>query len=188
MRVAKLVRIREQNGRSRLLGAIAMYLLLLLPAYGQKIDRPITAQEINAVKTAIWDEIYDYKFEGAYIDIEALISHGYMIRLYIRPTVIQGSGQVSYKLPSGEVAWVFEFSKDLAALVREPQDKVPPTSSSTLTPYLDDGEICADKKDWLHEPLWISPDPPKAEVDAAVLRERRGKGTSQHDVLSEASR
>jgi hypothetical protein len=33
---------------------------LLLPAYGQKIERPITAQEINAVKTAIWDEIYDY--------------------------------------------------------------------------------------------------------------------------------
>jgi|HubBroStandDraft_3_1064219.scaffolds.fasta_scaffold03028_6 hypothetical protein len=60
MRVAKPVRIRGQNGRWRLLGAIAMYLSLLLPAYGQKIERPITAQEINAVKTAIWDEIYDY--------------------------------------------------------------------------------------------------------------------------------
>jgi hypothetical protein len=177
MRLARLVRIRGQNGRSRLLGAIAMYLWLLLPAYGQKIDRPITAQEINEVKTAIPDEIYDYKFEGADIDIEALTSHGHMIRLYIRPTVIQGSGQVICKLPIGEVARVFEFSKDLAVLVREPRDKVPPTSSSTLTLHLDDEEICADKKDWLHEPLWISPDPSKAEVDAAVVRERRRKGT-----------
>jgi hypothetical protein len=165
-----------------------MYLSLLLPAYGQKIDRPITAQEINAVKTAVRDEIYDYKSEGAYIDIEALTSHGYMIRLYTRPTVIQGSGRVIYKLSIGEVARVFEFSKDLAVPVREPRDKVPPTSSSTLTLYLDDEEICADKKDWLHEPLWISPDPSKAEVDAAVVRERSRKGTSQHDVLSEASR
>jgi hypothetical protein len=72
-------------------------------------------------------------------------------------------------------------------LVREPRDKFPPTSSSTLTLYLDDAEICADKRDWLHETLWILPDPSKAEVDAAVMRERRRKGTSQHDELREAS-
>ena len=53
--------------------------------------------------------------------------------------------------------------------------------------YLDDEEICADKKDWLHETLWISPDPSKAEVDAAVVRERRRKGTSQHDELGKTS-
>ena len=111
-----------------------------------------------------------------------------MLRLHIRPTVIQGSGQVIYKLPIGEVARVFEFSKDLAVLVREPRDKAPPTSSSTLTLYLDDEGICVDKKDWLHEPLSISPDPSKAEVDAGVVRDRRRKGTSQHDVWSEASR
>src|SRR6202041_1898831 len=52
---------------------------------------------------------------------------------------------------------------------------------------LDDEEICADKKDWLHETLWISPDPSKAEVDAAVVRESRRKGTSQHDELGKTS-
>jgi hypothetical protein len=173
--------------KSRLLGVIALCFWLVLPAHGQKSDRSITAQEISAVKTAILDEIYDYKLEGAYIDISALTSRGYMIRLYIRPNLIQGSGQVIYKLPIGEVARVFELSKDLVVLVREPRDKFPPTSSSTLTLYLDDAEICADKRDWLHETLWILPDPSKAEVDAAVMRERRRKGTSQHDELREAS-
>ena len=114
-------------------------------------------------------------------------SRGYMIGLYIRPNLIQGSGQVSYELPIGEVAGIFEFSKDLAVLIRDPRAKFPPTSSSTLTLYLADEEICADKKDWLHETLRISPTPSKAEVDAAVMRERRRKGTSQHDMLRETS-
>src|SRR5271156_7075068 len=174
-------------GRLRLVGAFAVCLWLVWPAYGQQSDRPITPQEINAVKTAILDEIYDYKFEGAYVDIEALTPRGYMICLYIRPNLIQGSGQVIYKLPVGEVARIFEFSKDLAVLIREPRDKFPPTSSSTLTLYLDDEEICADKKDWIHETLWILPDPSESEVHAAVVRERGRKGTSQHDVSREAS-
>jgi hypothetical protein len=174
-------------GRLRLVGAFAVCLWLVLPAYGQQSDRPITPQEINAVKTAIRDEIYDYQFEGAYIDIEALTPREYKIRLYIRPNLIQGSGQVIYKLPVGEVARIFEFTKDLAVLIREPRDKFPPTSGSTLTLYLDDEEICADKKNWLHETLWISPAPSQAEVDAAVTRERTRKGTSQHDEPREPS-
>jgi hypothetical protein len=119
---------------------------MLLPAHGQPSDRPITANEMSAVKTAILDEIHDYKFEGAYVDIEALTSRGYKIRLYIRPNLIQGSGQVIYKLPIGGVARIFDFSNDMAVLLREPRDKFPPTSGSTLTLYLDDQEICADKK------------------------------------------
>ena len=166
---------------------MALCLWLVLPAYGQQSDRPITANEVSAVKTAILDEIYDYKFEAAYIDIEALTSRGYKIRLYIRPNLIQGSGQVIYKLPIGEVARIFEFSKELVVLLREPRDKFPPTSGSTLTLYLDDQEICADKKSWIHETLWILPDPSKATVHAAVVRERARKGTSQHDVLREES-
>ncbi len=187
MRVAKLVKTRRHDGRSRLLGAIVVCLSLVLRAHGQQSDRPITAQEIRAVKTAILDEIYDYRFEGAYIDISALTSRGYMIRLYLRPNLIQGAGQVIYKLPIGEVATVFEFSKDLAVLVREPRDKFPPTSGSTLTLYLNDDVICADKRDWVHETLWILPEPSKAEINAAVMRERRRKGASQHDELREAS-
>jgi hypothetical protein len=173
--------------RLRLVGAFVVCLCLVLPGYSQQGNRPITPQEIDAVKTAILDEIYDYKFESEYIDIEALTSRGYKIRLYIRPNLIQGSGQVIYKLPIGEVARVFEFSKNLAVLLREPRDKFPPTSGSTLTLYLDDEEICADKKSWIHETLWISPAPSSAEVDAAVVRERSRKGTSQHDVLEKAS-
>lgn len=46
--------------------------LLLLPAGGQQKSTPITAHEIAALKTAILDEIYDYDFEGEYIDISLL--------------------------------------------------------------------------------------------------------------------
>lgn len=82
-----------------------------------------------------------------------------MIRLYIRPSLDQGSGEVIYKLSLGEVSRIFEIREGVAVLAREPRDKFPPTSSSTLTLYLDDAVICADKKEWLHESLWISPHP-----------------------------
>ncbi|MFZ0883126.1 MAG: hypothetical protein WAN14_06980 [Candidatus Acidiferrales bacterium] len=167
--------------RVRLFVVFALCAFPLATAYGQQSNHPITAQEIGAVKVAILDEIYDYQFEGAYVDIAGLTSRGYMIRLYIRPNLDQGSGEVIYKLPIGEVARIFEIADGLAVLAREPRDKFPPTSSSTLTLYLDDAATCADKKDWLHERLWISPHPSKAEVRAAVLRQRRRKGTSQHD-------
>lgn len=53
-------------GRLRLVGAFVVCLCLVLPGYSQQGNRPITPQEIDAVKTAILDEIYDYKFESEY--------------------------------------------------------------------------------------------------------------------------
>jgi hypothetical protein len=166
----------------------AAWALLLLPVSGQQDKRPLTAQEIAAVKTAILDEIYDYRFEGAYVDISPLESSGYTLPLYIRPTVIAGGGQVIYKLPIGEVARVFEFKGSLAVLIREPRDKFPPTSSSMLTLYLDDAEICSDKKHWIHEVLFINPHPSKKVVQEAVMRQRERKGTSQHDEIAKSHR
>ncbi|MGA7913609.1 MAG: hypothetical protein WCA00_00130 [Candidatus Acidiferrales bacterium] len=167
----------------RLLVVFALCSFPLVALQGQQSNHPITAQEIAAVKTAILDEIYDYEFEGGYVDIAPLASRGFMIRLYIRPSLDQGSGELIYKLPLGEVSRIFEIGEGVAVLAREPRDKFPPTSSSTLTLYLDDAVICADKKEWLHESLWISPHPSQAEVRAAVLRQRKRKGTSQHDQL-----
>lgn len=167
---------------------LAAWAVLLLPVGGQQDKRPLTTQEIAEVKTAILDEIYDYKFEGFYVDISRMESAGYRLPLYIRPDVIGGGGQVIYKLPIGEVARIFQFTDSLAVLVREPRDKFPPTSSSTLTLYLDDEAICTCKNNWIHEVLWINPHPSKKEVHEAVLRERARKGTSQHDVIASSRR
>ena len=168
-------------GASRFLALVAGSFLFLLPAGGQQDHRRITPKEIAALKTAILDEIYDYGFEGAYTDISLLTPSGYKLSLYIRPNLDSGTGQVIYKLPIGEVARIFQMSGDSAILVREPRDKFPPTSSSTLTLYLRDDDICADKKNWIHETLFIDPQPSKNDVRAAVMRERKRKGTSQHD-------
>ena len=166
--------------------SFAAWLILLQPAAGQTHRRPLTTEEIAAVKTAILDEIYDYNFEGAYVDISALTSSGYMLRVYIRPDLIDGAGQAIYKLPIGEVARIFEMKGRLAVLIREPRDKFPPTSSSTLTLYLDDAAICAAKRDWIHETLWIDPHPAKKRVQEAVSRQRERKGTSEHDEIAKS--
>ena len=160
---------------------IAMWLLLLLPTCGQQKSTPLTAQEITALKTAILDEIYDYEFEGKYVDISLLTPSGYELNLYIDPKLDNGGGEVIYKLPIGEVARIFQVNGDLATLVREPRDKFPPTSSSTLTLYLPDKDLCDAKRNWIHEKLFIDPHPSKKDVQAAILRERKRKGTSQHD-------
>ena len=132
---------------------------LLLPALGRQNHHRITAKEIAALKTAILDEIYDYGFEDEYTDISLLTPSGYELGLYVRPNVDNGEGQVIYKLPVGEVARIFQLNGDLAILIRDPRDKFPPTSSSTLTLYLRDEDICADKRNWIHEMLLIDPHP-----------------------------
>jgi len=168
---------------------LATWAILLLPTAAQQRDvHPITPQEIAALKTAILDEIYDYDFEGAYTDISRMGPHGYELPLYIRPDIIANAGEVIYKLPIGEVARIFQFNDSLVVLIREPRDKFPPTSSSTLTLYLDDEEICAAKKNSIHEVLSIDPNPSKQDVRAAIGRERQRKGTSQHDEIAKSRR
>lgn len=98
----------------RLFLAFALGSLLPVIAHGQQSNHPITGPEIAAVKTAILDEIYDYEFEGGYVDISPLTSRGFMIRLYIRPSLDQGSGEVIYKLPIGEVSRILEIGKGVA--------------------------------------------------------------------------
>lgn len=158
----------------------------LFPAVTQEHDHPLTREEIESIKTAILDEIYDYDYQGAYIDITGLTPSGYTIPIYIRPNLIQGSGQVIYKLPIGEVSRVFQSTGHLLILFREPRDKFPPTSGSTLTLYLKDEDICAAKRNWIRETLSIKPQPSKSEVEAAVMRERQRKGTSQHDETTKS--
>lgn len=172
----------------RLWVLLALWLLLLFPARAQQtsIPIPITAQEIVALKTAILDEIYDYEFEAEYIDISLLTPSGYELHLYINPKLDNGGGQVIYKLPIGEVARIFVINGDLATLIREPRDKFPPTSSSTLTLYLPDEDICDAKRNWIHDTLMINPHPSKKDIRAAIARERKRKGTSQHDEIEES--
>jgi hypothetical protein len=173
--------------KGKLLAAVAMVCLSpLFSAAPQESDRAITQEEIGFPRTAILDEIYDYGFQDRYVDISALTPTGYTVPLYIRPNFIRGSGQVIYKLPIGEVARIFELKGRLAVLIREPRDKFPPTSSSTLTLYLDDEFVCTAKRDWVHETLSIKPQPSMSEVEAAVARQRQRKGTSQHDETTKS--
>jgi len=168
---------------SRLWVLIAIWILALLPTHGQQKSSPITAPEIAALKTAILDEIYDYEFEGRYIDISLLTPSGCELALYINPKLDDGGGQVIYKLPIGEVARIFQMKGDFAILIREPRDKFPPASSSMLTLYLPDEDICDAKRNWIHERLLIDPHPSKKDIQAAIARERKRKGTSQHDEI-----
>jgi hypothetical protein len=170
----------------RFLTLAAACSFLLLPALGRQNHHRITAKEIAALKTAILDEIYDYGFEDEYTDISLLTPSGYELGLYVRPNVDNGEGQVIYKLPVGEVARIFQLNGDLAILIRDPRDKCPPTSSSTLTLYLRDEDICADKRNWIHEMLLIDPHPSNKDVLGAVARERKRKGTSQHDEIGKS--
>lgn len=172
----------------KLLRLFLALLAVALTLDARQVDHDLTHDELSAVKTAVLDEIYDYGFQSGYVDILPLDSQGYPLRLYIRPSLKEGSGQVIYKLPIGEVARVFEIKGKLVVLMREPRDKFPPTSSSTLTLYLDDSTICAEKRDWIHETVYVNPRPSNEDVQAAITRERERKGTSQHDEIAKSHR
>lgn len=162
---------------------------MLSPTLDGQTDRALTKTEIEAVKLAILDEIYDYDFQDQYVDILPLKDGRYPLVVYVNPKVETGkASQAIYKLPFGEVFRVFEINRGLAVLIREPRDKFPPTSSSTLTLYLKDEDICAAKRDWIRETVLINPHPSKSEIHDAVIRERQRKGTSEHDETANSQK
>jgi len=176
--------------KTSILAGLFVVLAIAPPtALGQHEERTLTKQEVEAVKVAILDEIYDYDFQEQYIDILPMSASKYPLTVYVNPKIQAGkAGQVIYKLPIGEVFRVFEFNAGTAILVGAPRDKFPPTGGSNLTLYLKDDDICGHKRDWTRETVLINPNPSKNEVQAAVVRERQRKGTSQHDEIAHSQK
>lgn len=149
-------------------------------------SRRLTADEIQAVKGAVQDEIYDYGYFGNVYEIgqnigtsDHWISH---LHIYINPvySAADGHGEIIYKLmPYGQVYRLFFIdSKAGVQLDGDLQNKFPITQSSHLTVYMDEDEVCRDEQAWTKSFFTIDTAATQTIIEAASKRQKSRTGCS----------
>lgn len=143
---------------------------------GQQEKRPITAQEVAALKKAILDEIYDWGYEKDYTNIgtTGAIDEPTDVTIFIYPEIDEnGWGGAMYRLmPFGEVVRRIWFRPDGTAILwGNPWNGFPASQPDTRTIYLDDDWVCAYKRKAIRATFTVDPNVSRARRQAAVERQ-----------------
>jgi len=149
--------------------------------------REIVTSDVDAVVLAIQDEIYDYGYQDEFWAFETTGPQGpeAHFNIYIQPDLVPAPGGLEctaiYKYPPfGEVIRPFVLAPDGAAyLVGRPDNRFPWTQPSTKTIYMDDDEICRDKREWRRVLFELDLTPSANRVRQAVERQKMRVGYSQ---------
>ncbi len=143
---------------------------------------PTTVTDQAAVIQAIEDEIYDWGCQRHVEFIGKEIAPGaYQLRVYIRPTLEDGRGEIIYKfMPFGEIHRSFEIGESgLAYLEDTPTQGFGPERPASKTVFMDDDEVLKDKRDWSRRVFVIQYRPNKERLRQA--RERQHKRLGEID-------
>ena len=145
----------------------------------------LTEKQVNGLILAIQDEVYDYGFEKNFYRVGITTGSGTSVTtrvpVYIRPYLDKdGAGEIIYKdMPYGEILRVFHFQPDgMAVLDNDPEIGFPITEPSHLTLFMDDEELCNDKKTWMHKTVEIADTPSAPRIVAGAMRQQDRVGFS----------
>jgi hypothetical protein len=147
----------------------------------------LTEKQVDNLLLAIQDEVYDYGFEKKFYRVGITTGTGTglttEIAVYIRPYLDKGGGgEMIYKeMPYGEILRVFHFQSDgLAILDNDPELGFPITEPSHLTLFMDDDELCKDKRTWIRKTLEIADTPSVPRIVAGAERQQDRVGFSAY--------
>jgi hypothetical protein len=162
-----------------LLAAVVLIFPSVLSPQG---NRQVTAADVKALSLAIEDEIYDYDYQARFVDVGRQTEQGeHNMPVYVQPSFNdQGLAWAIYKLmPYGEVLRMFSMRKDGTAMLgNNPEFGFPPTEPSYLTVYMDDDELCHDKRTWLKANFVIQLHPSAQRLREAAERQKERIGYS----------
>jgi hypothetical protein len=155
---------------SKLMAALAVFLCAFLfpnaNVRNGKVENPKTSladQDMTAVALAIEDEIYDEGCQSYGADASAGVHNGtYELPLYIKPIWNeQDLGWAIYELlPVGEVLRMFSDEPNGTAIIYgHPEWNFPSTEPSYLTVYMNDGDLCESKREWVTTKLTLELEP-----------------------------
>jgi hypothetical protein len=155
--------------------------LRLAPGQTDLKEQRLSDSQGKAVIQAIVDEIYDYDYQKDFYDIGTPIGkRGTRLTAYVSPMLNDHEGKVIYKLmPYGEVFRLFRIREDgLVTLYGDPEIGFPPTQPNTLTVYLNDDEICTQKRAWNRLQFTIDFSPSDSTIQEVVVRQKKRFGFS----------
>lgn len=166
-------RRKEHISRVLLLLAVLAILVLSNQADAQQSRSPalmVGDTEIQAVITAIKDEVYANGYQKAFVDIGPD-----RIPLYVNPRVENGMIWVIYKLmPFGEVLrGAFSTNNpQVAILAGDPHNNFPPTQGASMkTVYLPDDDVIKMKTTWRKSHFSVDMDPSAQTLAEAKRRQ-----------------
>jgi hypothetical protein len=131
--------------------------------------KSLTPGDINALITAVKDEIYTQKYQTYYADVDKD-----KVAIYVQPFFENSLIWTIYKLlPHGEVYRAATMRKDgLAVLLGDPHNAFPATQGAAMkTVYLDDDEVIKMKTAWDKHYFAVEIQPSEKETRAAQHRQ-----------------
>lgn len=160
-----------------------IFVLLAIAPRNEGSTKP-TEQNIAAIVQAVEDEIYDYSYEKAFVNIGSTgaIDSPTEVPIFISSELYDdGHGVVIYKfLPFGEVERRFAIRPDgLVVLWGKPLNRFPATQPDTNTLYLQDDDICAFKQKAIKAMFTVDPNVSLARRTDGAKRQKIRVGYSQ---------
>jgi hypothetical protein len=143
-------------------------------------ENTVSTSVINNIVLAIQDEIYHEGFEEKFADIgEPVNGSEHNVPVYIQPTFTDGRGWIIYKLmPYGEIYRMYYIRNGLVILHGDPENGFPPTQPDYLTVYMNDGDLCKLKQQWIKRHFVINLMPSKKRIHEANARQKIRKSDS----------
>jgi hypothetical protein len=148
--------------------------------------RRLTPKEIEHLKQAIVDEIYDYGYYNQFYQIGENVGTSRhwigRIHLFIDPTYnsADGHGEVMYKLmPFGQIYRLFYIdSNGSIKLDGNPQNRFPITQPSRQTVFMDEDDVCRYIRTWAKASVDVDTEPTKEMIESASGRQKNRTGFS----------
>jgi hypothetical protein len=169
----------------RVLSAV-FFFLLPTSAIGAQALRHLKPSEIDKVKEAVEDEIYDYGYFADFSEIGDNVGTPQhwkaRVHIFINPVynVSDQHGETIYKLmPYGQIYRLFYIdAKGAVTLDGDPENRFPITQPSRQTVFMDDLDICRDEQKWLDAFLVVDTAPPLNVIEDAAQRQKVRTGFS----------
>lgn len=165
---------------------VMLFCFLPMSALATPSYRHLKSSEIDKLKQAVEDEIYDYGYFTEFYEIGDNVGTPQhweaRVHLFINPlyNVADQHGEVIYKLmPYGQIYRVFyiDAAGDVT-LDGNPQNGFPITQPSHQTVFMDDLDVCRDEQSWMDTSFVVDTQPSQDMIKQAAKRQKERTGFS----------
>ena len=166
--------------------SVVLFCLLPINAFAAPSDHHLKPSEIEKLKQAVEDEIYDYGYFSQFYEIGGNVGtpHHWKARVHLFINPLYDSthryGEAIYKLmPYGQIYRVFyiDAAGDLT-LDGDPQNGFPITQPSLQTVFMDPLDVCRDEQSWIDTFFVVDTSPTLDMIKDAAQRQKQRTGFS----------
>jgi hypothetical protein len=166
--------------------SVVLFCLVPMSALAAPGYRHLKPSEIEKLKQAVEDEIYDYGYFAEFYEIGGNVGtpHHWKARVHLFINPVYNSteryGEVIYKLmPYGQIYRLFDIdAAGNVTLDGNPQNSFPITQPSHQTVFMDDLDVCRLEQSWIDTFFIIDTSPTLDMIKDAAQRQKQRTGFS----------